>query len=209
MQVGKIFLGCVLLLSSLPCIGGEPVRQLTTFLAEVQSLQGGFSQVVWDENDELVQKSSGTVALERPGRFRWQYLQPHRQLILADGQYLWVYDEELKQAVARPIKDALGSAPIMLLTNSSLLHEEFEVSTAISREGLSWVDLVPLVQDAEFRHVQIGLNEQGIQKMILYDQFSQKTAIEFTHLNLNVSFPSEYFIFKAPSDVDIVGYSVQ
>ena len=208
MRVWKLFLGGGLLLSSLSCIGSGAVGQLNTFFTEVDSFQGSFLQTVWDENNELVQASRGDIALKRPGQFRWQYVHPHRQLILADGEYLWIYDEELQQAVARPIAEALGNAPIMLLTSARFLQEGFEISAATSREGLNWVELIPLVQDTEFHRVQIGLNGKGIRKMELYDQFSQKTAIEFTHLELNVSFSAGYFVFKAPQGVDVVGYPV-
>lgn len=208
LRVWRLFLGGGLLLFSLSCIGSGVVGQLNAFFTEVDSFQGSFSQTVWDENNELVQASRGDMALSRPGQFRWQYVHPHRQLILADGEYLWVYDEELQQAVARPITEVLGNAPIMLLTNARFLQEDFKILAATSREGLNWVELIPLTQDTEFRHVQIGLNEKGIQKMELYDQFSQKTAIEFTHLELNVSFPAGYFVFKAPRGVDVVGYPV-
>ena len=204
-RIWKLFLGTVFLSFSLACQGSEAVDLLNAFFAEVDSVRGSFLQTVWDENGRRVQTAEGTVALSRPGRFRFQYVRPHRQLILADGKDLWVYDEELQQAVARLIMEALGNAPIMLLMNARVLQDEFEISAGPDREDLSWVRLVPHVQDTEFRSVQIGLNDRGIQKMELHDQFSQKTIIEFRHLELNVSFPARHFTFKAPRGVDVVG----
>lgn len=209
MRIRRSFLGAVLLSFSLACPGSEAVGLLNTFFAEVRSFQGSFQQTVWGEDGRLVQTARGSVALSRPGRFRFQYTQPHRQLILADGEYLWVYDEQLQQAVARPIMEALGSAPIMLLMNARVLQDDFEVLAGPDRENLSWVELVPHVQDTEFRSVQVGLDEKGIRKMELYDQFSQKTVVEFRHLELNVSFPAGYFVFEAPRGVDVVGYPEQ
>ncbi|MYB89884.1 MAG: outer membrane lipoprotein chaperone LolA [Proteobacteria bacterium] len=205
-RIWKSFLGSALLLFSLACPGSEAVGLLNTFFAEVSSFQGSFLQTVWSEDGKLVQAARGSVALSRPGRFRFQYAQPHRQLILADGKYLWVYDEQLQQAVARPIMEALGSAPIMLLMNARVLQDDFEIFSAPDRENLSWVELIPHVQDTEFHSVQIGLDEKGIRKMELHDQFSQKTVVEFKHLELNVSFPDGYFVFKAPQGVDVVGF---
>ncbi len=208
-RIWKSFLGSVLLSFSLACSGSEAVGLLNTFFAEVRSFQGSFLQTVWGEDGRLVQTARGSVALSRPGKFRFQYAQPHRQLILADGKYLWVYDEQLQQAVARPIMEALGSAPIMLLMNARVLQDDFEIFSAPDRDDLNWVELVPHVQDTEFRSVQIGLDEKGIRKMELHDQFSQKTVVEFRHLELNVNFPTGYFVFKAPQGVDVVGYPAQ
>lgn len=205
MRIWKLFLGAVFVSFSLACQGSEAVGMLNTFLSEVDSFQGDFLQTVWDEDGRRTQTAGGSVALSRPGRFRFQYAHPYRQLILADGKYLWVYDEELQQAVARPILEALGTAPVMLLMNAHVLQDDFEISAGPDRENLSWVKLVPHVQDTEFRSVQIGLDGKGIQKMELQDQFSQKTVIEFKRLQLNVSFPAGYFVFQAPQGVDVVG----
>ena len=203
----KIISSCALLFFSTTCIGSEAINRLNKFLTEIDSFQANFSQTVWDENNKLVQESKGTIALNRPGEFRWQYEQPHGQLILADGEFLWVYDPELAQAYTRPITQALGSVPIMLLTNPRELHEDFRILVMSDKQEFSWLELIPLIQDTEFNRVRIGLDELGIRRMELYDNFSQKTAIEFTHMIVNVRFPEGYFDFEAPSGVDVVGYS--
>lgn len=204
--IWKIFLIAGLLLFSLPVFSSEAVQQLDKFFSEVNSFQGQFLQTVFNENDEVIQDAKGNIALDKPGRFRWQYTQPYPQLILADGEYLWIYDEELLQAIAKPIDVALGNAPIMLLTDIRPLAEDFEIMEAPTRDGLNWVELVPLIQDTEFHRIQIGLDAKGIQKMVLHDYFSQKTVIEFINLEMNVKFPNEYFTFTAPEGVDVVGY---
>ena len=209
MWIWKLILVNTLLLFSLTCSGSEAVGLLNAFFSEVSSFQGRFLQTVWDEDNKLIQTSRGSIALSRPGKFRFQYVQPHRQLILADGKYLWVYDEELQQAVARPIMEALGSAPITLLMNARVLQDDFKISVGPDRENLSWVGLIPHILDTEFRSIHIGLDKKGIRKMELYDHFTQKTVIEFKQLKLNVNFPAGYFVFKAPRNVDVMGYPAQ
>ncbi len=205
-RIWKVFLVVELFVFSLPVFSSEAIQRLDKFFSEVDSFEGQFLQTVFDENGEVIQDAMGEVALDKPGRFRWQYTQPYPQLILADGEYLWIYDEELLQATAKPIDEALGNAPIMLLTDIRPLNEDFEIMDAPTRDGLTWVELIPLVQDTEFHRIQIGLDEKGIKKMELHDYFSQKTIIEFANLEMNVKFPREFFIFRAPEGVDVVGY---
>ena len=205
-RIVKILSIFLLVSFSLPVFSSEAIQRLDKFFAEVDSFNGRFSQTVFDEQGEVVQNAEGDVALNKPGRFRWQYTKPYPQLILADGEYLWIYDEELLQASAKPIDEALGNAPIMLLTDIRPLGEDFEIMEAATRDGLNWVELVPLIQDTEFHRIQIGFDEKGIRKMELHDHFSQKTVIEFTNLETNVSFKPEYFTFNAPEGVDVVGY---
>lgn len=194
------------LVSSMPAFGSEAIQQLEKFISEVDSFEGQFIQTVFDKNGEVVQDSNGDVALDKPGKFRWQYTRPHPQLILADGEYLWIYDEELLQAIAKPASEAIGNAPIMLLTNIRPLSEDFKIMDAPTRDGLDWVELIPLAQDTEFHRILIGLDENGVQKMELHDYFSQRTVIEFVNLMTNVTFPSDKFTFNAPEGVDVVGY---
>ncbi|MDH3609528.1 MAG: outer membrane lipoprotein chaperone LolA [Gammaproteobacteria bacterium] len=184
----------------------DAIQRLDKYFAEVNSFQGQFNQIVYDENGEVIQEAKGDVALDKPGKFRWQYTQPYPQLILADGEYLWIYDEELLQASAKPIDTALGNAPIMLLTNIRPLGDDFEIKDAGGKEGLNWVELTPLVQDTEFHKILIGLDDLGVKKMELQDHFSQKTVIEFTNLKTNVTLPPNQFKFIAAEGVDVVGY---
>lgn len=195
-----------LCLLSLTANASDAIRQLDKFFAEVDSFNGRFIQTVFDEKGAVVQNAAGDIALDKPGKFRFEYIEPYPQLIMADGEYLWIYDEELLQATAKPIEEALGNAPIMLLTSIRPLSQDFEIMDAPTRDGLNWVELIPLIQDTEFHHIHIGLNEQGVQKMELHDHFSQKTVIEFADLQMNSKLPAKYFQFDAPAGVDIVGY---
>jgi len=205
----KILFPTLLCLLSLQIQASDAIQRLDKFFSEVNSFQGQFVQTVFDENGEVIQQANGDVSLDKPGRFRWQYTKPYPQLILADGEYLWIYDEDLLQASAKPIDTALGNAPIMLLTNVRPLTDDFEIKDANKNDDLNWVELTPLVQDTEFHKIHIGLDEKGVRKMELQDHFSQKTVIEFVDLETNVSFGSDQFTFIAPEGVDVVGYPGQ
>ncbi len=209
LRIIKIIFVLTLSFSSLSVVASDATQRLDKFFSEVDSFKGQFIQTVYDEDNEIIQESSGDVALNKPGRFRWQYTKPYPQLILADGEYLWIYDEDLLQASAKPIDSALGNAPIMLLTNVRPLTDDFEIKDADLKDGLNWVELTPLVQDTEFLKIYIGLNEDGVKKMELQDHFSQRTVIEFVDLETNVSFMDDQFKFSAPEGVDIVGYPVE
>jgi len=187
----------------------DAIQRLDKYFSEVNSFEGQFVQIVYDENGVVLQEAKGDVALDKPGRFRWQYTQPYPQLILADGEYLWIYDEDLLQASAKPIDSALGNAPIMLLTNVRPLTDDFEIKDAEVKDGLDWVVLTPLIEDTEFHKIHIGLDGQGVKKMELQDHFSQKTVIEFENLKTNVSFGPDQFKFIVPEGVDVVGYPSQ
>lgn len=196
---------CCLLLVGSPLMAGEARDRLDRFFAEVETLKADFSQTVSDENGQVIQESAGTVLLLRPGRFRWNYEKPFKQLIVADGQFLWTYDAELAQATVKPLAEALGASPIMLLAEPRPLTEDFVVVGEREERGLQWVDLTPKVHDTDFDRIRIGLDARGIREMHLSDHFGQQTVIVFDDLELNGQIPASRFRFTVPAGVDVIG----
>jgi outer membrane lipoprotein carrier protein len=187
-----------------PALAGDARQSLDRFFAEVTRFDARFEQVVINEQDDVLQVSDGRVQLQRPGRFRWDYETPFRQLIIADGQFLWTYDEELAQATAQPMEQVLAGAPIMLLSEPRPLEEDFEVTLVGHQAGLEWVELTPHDRDADFTRILIGMDNDRVGMMVLYDQFGQQTRIRFTDMRLNPSIPAATFRFEAPPGVDVI-----
>lgn len=183
----------------------DTVERISLFLSEIGSLDGDFRQEVFDNRGDLVQQSSGRLKLLRPGRFKWEYILPYEQLIVADGQFLWIFDPELDQATVKPIGDALGSTPIMLLSQPRSVKDDFFVFDNGQDGELDWVELHPKVTDTDFKSVRFYLNDVGVQRMLLVDQFDQQTYVHLENVKVNVNIPASAFRFNAPPGVDVIG----
>jgi outer membrane lipoprotein carrier protein len=181
------------------------VARLDRFFDEVETLEGRFAQEVIDERGEATQRGEGRVWLARPGRFRWEYEKPYPQMILADGERLWIYDKELEQVTVKPQREALGAAPIALLDRRSDLEAQFEIRSVERRGELEWITLEPVVKDTEFVRVRMGLDGAVIRRMELLDQFGQTTRIVFSDLQVNRPLDPEVFRFDPPEGVDVLG----
>lgn len=183
---------------------GQPVERLDRFLRDVHSFSAYFGQVVTDADGQVLQTASGRVDLARPGRFRWDYNEPFHQIILADGQSLWVYDVDLEQVMVRNMDETLGAAPIMLLSGHRSVSEDFTLREAGTREGLDWVALEPKNDQSDFGVIELGIGGEGIDTMVLHDRLGQKTWIRFTGMVLNPEFPPGTFQFEVPPGVDVI-----
>ncbi|MDD3519578.1 MAG: outer membrane lipoprotein chaperone LolA, partial [Chromatiales bacterium] len=188
MPILPLLFAVLLLLLAGPVAADGPER-LERFFRDVNAFDASFTQQVHDEKGEVLQTSSGRVLLQRPGRFRWDYEKPFSQSIVADGQYLWIYDADLAQVTVQEMGTALGRAPIALLSERRSLHEDFVVTAAAPREGLEWVDLRPRDRDTDFLRIEFGLDERAVRWMTLHDQFGQKTVIRFTDMKINPDLP--------------------
>jgi outer membrane lipoprotein carrier protein len=201
----RIIVTLLLLCSALSASALDVRDRLNRFFTEVKTLSAVFTQQVFDEQGNSVQESRGTVKLLRPGRFRWQYESPSKQLILADGQNIWIYDAELEQATVKPIEQMLAATPVTLLTESRPLDREFFVQEARPRENLEWARLIPKTQDTEFLRIELGLKGNEVRQMELYDQFAQTTIIRFEEIRTNVPLSASEFRFQVPPGVDVIG----
>jgi len=142
--VHRIFLAIVLSLASLAALAqGSSLERFQTYLRTTQAARADFDQKVFDRTGKLVQESKGSFSFLRPGRFRWTYAKPNPQLIVGDGERVWVYDEDLKQVTVRKLASALGSTPAALLAGAADIEKAFELSDAGDKEGLAWVEARP------------------------------------------------------------------
>lgn len=182
-----------------PSSGAEA---LDAFLEEVDSLRADFVQTVTDGEGYELTREEGTLAVRRPDRFRWNY---EGQVIVADGERLWLYDEELAQVTVRPLDQTLASTPAMLLSGGGTLHEHATVRELGAEDGLAWVAIEPKVQDTDFQSVRIGFRGPELAAMELVDGFGQTTRIEFHNVVRNPSIDDGVFAFEPPPGVDVIG----
>lgn len=182
----------------------EARQQLNKFFTQVSSLKGSFNQQVFSKKGEVIQNAKGTLALSRPGKFRWVYSSPDPQTIVADGKNIWVYDEDLEQVTIKPLKQAMAAAPIALLTRKQSPDAQFVITPNVKSGGLDWFDLTPRRKSKDFKMIQLGLNKSGIRQMVMYDQLGQKTVIQL-NVKSNVPIKGDTFYFKPPAGVDVIG----
>ena len=130
--------------------GPEDLRR---FFKDVHSFTARFNQVVLDESLNMLQESSGTLWIQRPNRFRWNYDVPFEQQIVGDGKKIWVYDVELQQVTVRQLTGGLGNTPAILLAGRGTLDDDFTVKALGSQGKLQWLQLIPKVNDGGFEDV--------------------------------------------------------
>jgi outer membrane lipoprotein carrier protein len=181
------------------------IERFKTFARSTQSARADFEQNVVDRAGKPVQQAKGTFVFQRPGKFRWVYEKPADQVIVGDGERVWIYDRDLNQVTVRKLSRALGSTPAALLAGSAEVEAAFELSEAGMRDGLEWLDAKPREREAGFERVRMGFGTNGIQAMELVDHFGQTTRLRFTNLTRNPKVDPSEFRFTPPKDADVLG----
>jgi outer membrane lipoprotein carrier protein len=180
-------------------------EQLKAFLAGAKSGKATFRQVVAAKEGRRAQESSGTFAFARPGKFRWAYEKPFAQLIVGDGERVWVYDQDLNQVIVRRIDRALGASPAALLAGDNALERNFTIADAGNVDGVEFIEAKPKSADSGFQRVRIGFRDNLPRTMELADSFGNATTLHFGSFERNLAADAGQFRFDVPKGADVVG----
>jgi outer membrane lipoprotein carrier protein len=206
MMPRRALLAAFLAAACLPAVAGA-VDGFLAFTAATRSATARFEQQVFDRDGRVVDRSSGTFAFSRPGKFRWAYEKPVRSLIVADGAKLWIHDEDLNQVTVKAMDRALSSTPAALLAGREDVTAAFTLREAGSEGGLDWLEARPKEKDTGFERVRIGLRGGALAAMDLVDALGGRTALQFTQLNPNARIDAATFRFTPPRGADVIDES--
>ena len=178
---------------------------LDTFLAKTQTFEANFAQTLRTHEGEVLQQTEGKFFLDRPGKFRWNYKTPYEQVIVSDGERIWIYDVDLEQVTVQKQIDSLPATPMALLEDSATLHKHFYVSPLDEQNGVYRLKLSSKTKESDFGEIVVGLDAKGLRFMQLHDQFEQVTDIVFSDASTNTKLSADVFNFIPPAGVDVFG----
>jgi outer membrane lipoprotein carrier protein len=181
-------------------------RQLIEdFVNNIQTMSGRFEQQLVDADNVVVDKSSGTIEIQKPGKFRWTYLEPYEQILVADGLNVWSYDVDLEQVTVKAQAELLASTPALLLGGSQNVLDDFDYIGSFTERDTVWVRLRPKSTENGFTRVELGFSDGKLDRMIFSDNLGQTTLIALFDLSMNEKIEEHRFSFTPPEDVDVVG----
>jgi outer membrane lipoprotein carrier protein len=181
------------------------IERLRAFVHETQTARASFTQTVTDQNGRPKQEASGEFAISRPGKFRWSVAQPYQQLLVGDGEWVWIYDPDLNQVVKRRADQALGTTPAALLAGKEEVERAFEWRDLPAADGLEWLGATPKNKESSFTEIRLGFDKSSLAALEIFDNFGQRTVIKLSKLERNPKLSPELFKFTPPKGADVVG----
>jgi outer membrane lipoprotein carrier protein len=149
---------------------------------------------------------TGTVYFSKPGRMRWEFDEPSKELIVSDGELLYNYDPELNQVIEAPLTQALRSpGATEFLLGVGDLSRDFNPSLVggASSDGLLHLKLAPKKPGST---VELGLEEKSydIRTIRVTDQLGNVTFLKLANIESNHALPDSMFAFSPPAGADVV-----
>ncbi len=181
----------------------DALDTLREFVRDVKTGRAAFTQTVSSVDGAKKKVSSGEFEFVRPNRFRFAYTKPFEQLIVSDGQKVWIHDADLNQVTVRKLTQALGATPAALLAGASL-DKEFELAAQPARDGIDWVLATPRQKDGALQSMRIGFRGKDLAVVEILDAFGQRSLLQFSQYAANVDIAESRFRFVPPAGADVI-----
>lgn len=194
--------------------GDKAPNELTSLLQkvyrDVSSFEADFQQTYRNRLLDRTRESSGHVWLRPPSKMRWEYAPPSKNLIVADGRFLFVYEPEPNQVVKMPVSGSELPSVMAFLTGGKALTEDYDV-VEVHREkmqpqGLAGLELTPRTPSTVVsRIVLVVSRETGqVQRTVLVEPEGNTNTFVWSKVVTNVAIPDSRFTFTPPPGARLV-----
>ena len=177
---------------------------LEKFLSNLNSFEANFVQEVKDFSNQIIDESSGKVIFLKPNFFRWTYQIPSENEIISDGEFLYLYDPDLKQVIESRLDGQLNMSPAMLLVSENI-HQFF--NTRLLKNSQNIMEFVAQPKNNEsafFKQVIFKFSNNQLNIMKVLDNFDNLTTIKFHKIIQNKDINEAKFLFNYPDDIDVI-----
>lgn len=175
-------------------------KRLNTLLTNTKSMTANFTQTTKGASSGTFK---GSMSVQRPNNFRWETKSPSEQLIIANGNSMWIYDKDLEQATKQGVDSQVGNTPALLLSGDpSKIDKNFKITQPYDNKN--YYVLYPKASGASFESLSMSFSGGKPVMMVLNDTLGQTTSIKFSNIKMNPSINASQFKFTPPKGIDVI-----
>lgn len=187
-----------------PVLADDAAERLTERLDPLESYQASFEQQILDGSGDRLQSARGEMWLSRPGLLRWEVDAPYSQIVVSDGDDVYLYDPDLEQVTIQAMDDRVTHTPALLLSGSANdLTESYEVFYE-QNDGDDVFTLVPISADTLFEELSMVFDADTLTELWMMDSTGQRTSITFSDITNNGNIDRSQFDFDIPEGTDVI-----
>jgi outer membrane lipoprotein carrier protein len=171
-----------------------------------RTLTADFKQTVESPTLAGGLESHGTLAFQKPNRMRWDYQAPDPQLVVGDGETLWIYQADEKQVIKAPLGEAFkASTPVTFLAGLGRLDRDFNASLERDEKERWVLKLVPKNdQGIGTLTLLVRKADASVEEARVTDPLGTTTRLALSAEKRNVDLDPSLFKFTVPDGVDVI-----
>lgn len=188
----------------------EVMTRLQAFYDETKDFQADFEQVYKHKIYDEEKKSSGKVYIKRPGKMRWEYKKPDKKVFIADGKFIWIYEESINQVTKQPIEESDLPVAITFLVGKGKLSDEFKPKLVphekFDKKGKLVLELTPKKPTSQYKKLLFIVDKADyqVERTIIIDGSGNTNTMRFKNTQINKGIPEKKFEFKPPKSATVV-----
>jgi outer membrane lipoprotein carrier protein len=174
-----------------------------------QSFAADFDQEMRIEAGGQVIRSTGKLWFAKPGRMRWEYEQPEKQTIVADGETLWIDQPVDNQVLKAPLAQAFESrTPASFLFGVARIERDFDaVVLSPAENGALRVQLDPKsAADGSLGSLILEVDEEtyDVEAATIRDPLGNSTRVTLKDMKRNGTIDDALFRYERRPGVDVI-----
>jgi outer membrane lipoprotein carrier protein len=173
----------------------------------VRDLRANFEQVSFSVALGAETSSRGTVAVERPGKMRWEYAAPDGRVIVLDKTSIRIWNPADKQLQIAPLSAGnVSPTALGFLLGQSVLRETFSAELIAAPERAERGLRLRPKSDGGFELLELWVDPKTseLRESVVLDLFGNRTRLRLSELRENAGVAAAEFVFEPPAGAEVV-----
>jgi len=171
---------------------------------------GTFKQVSTLKAMQITDHASGKIFVKRPGKMRWVYERPEKQIIISDGVTLWIYRPDDNQVMVGKAPEFFGKGRgAVFLSDMKHIREQFSIFLEAPDGNVDYVlKLVPMEKNFDLSRIYLTISKSRfeIKRITIYNEYEDETRIDLTDIEFATDMDDKLFQLDIPEGVDILQF---
>jgi outer membrane lipoprotein-sorting protein len=162
----------ILLATALPAAAQQiSLNAISNYLNNLQTAKGAFTQV---NDDGTI--STGTIYIKRPGRIRFEYNPPDKQLVLASGGAVVIYDPKTNEP---PETYPLARTPLSIILAKNVNLSRARMVVGHKSDGKSTTVKAQDPEHPEYGNIELVFtaNPVELRQWVINDDGGNRTTV--------------------------------
>ncbi len=201
------------LLPARPLSAAEPcdealLQRVQTAYQALDGFQGRFEQEDRRSEGEVLY-AHGSIAYRKPGQMRWEYDPPNEQLLVTDGETVWLYDPLLENVTIESLAEVAPGTPLTFLLGAGELTRDFRcrpLTQPPPRDGLTYLELVPRQPIPTLASIQLGVRPKtaALVVLVMIDSQDNARVVRLTDMAYGLADLPETFTFDVTDEMEVI-----
>ena len=167
-----------------------------------------FFQVSTIKAMDITDTASGKAFFKQPGKMRWEYEIPDRQIIISDSKTLWIYHPDDNQVMIGDSPSFFGDGKgASFLSDMKLIRQKFSITLEKKADyGYHVLKLLPKEKTFDVSAIYLSVSAMtfDVFRIVTYNSYGDETRIALSNIQFKPNLDDSMFSFQIPNGIEVL-----